>query len=114
MERAIMKKTLLLLLLLQPLMAMDIYERHCIPCHKELPTSLQQMFKEYLLVYSGEQNVKAGIKHYLQYPSQSISVMSDLFIDNFGIKKKSTLSPEMLDRAVDIYWEKFKVFNRLK
>jgi hypothetical protein len=110
-----MKKTVFLFLLLVQLMtAADIYERNCIPCHQNLPTSLQQMFKEYLLVYSGEQNVKAGIKHYLKYPNRSISVMSELFIDNFGIKKKSRLSPEELDEAVNIYWEKFKVFNKLK
>ena len=96
------------------LSAQNVYEWNCIHCHKDLPTSLQQMFKEYLLVYSGEQNVKAGIKHYLKYPNRSISVMSDLFIDNFGIKKKTTLSPEELDEAVDIYWEKFKVVNKLK
>jgi len=110
-----MKKVLFLsLLLLQPLMSENIYERNCMPCHHDLPTSLQQMFKEYLLVYSGEQNVKAGIKHYLKYPNKSISVMSELFIDNFGIKKKSTLTPEELDEAVNIYWEKFKVFNKLE
>ena len=110
-----MKKILFLFLLLwQQITAADIYERNCIPCHKELPTSLQQMFKEYLLVYSGEQNVKAGIKHYLKYPNKSISVMSELFINNFGIKKKSRLSPKELDEAVNIYWEKFKVFNKLK
>ena len=96
------------------LSAENVYERNCIPCHKELPTSLQQMFKEYLLVYSGEQNVKAGIKHYLRYPNRSISVMSDLFIETFGVKKKTTLSPKELDKAVDIYWEKFKVFDKLK
>ena len=96
------------------LSAQNVYERNCIPCHRDLPTSLQQMFKEYLLVYSGEQNVKAGIKHYLKYPNRSISVMSELFIENFGIKKKTHLSPEELDEAVNIYWEKFKVFNKLK
>jgi len=108
------KKMMVFLFLFSIGSAEDIYEHNCIPCHTNLPTSLQQMFKEYLLVYSGEQNVKAGIKHYLQYPSRSISVMSELFIDNFGIKKKSSLSPEELDEAVNIYWEKFKVFNKLK
>jgi hypothetical protein len=92
----------------------NIYERRCVPCHKDLPTSLGQMFKEYLLVYSSENFVKAGLKHYLRNPSKSISVMSDLFIDTYGIKKKTTLSPEALDEAIDIYWEKFKVFDKLK
>jgi len=113
-----MKKLLMVLLLLcsslYVVSAEDIYERQCIPCHQDLPTSLQQMFKEYLLVYSGEQNVKAGIKHYLKYPNRSISVMSTLFLDTFGIKRRSMLSPQELDEAVNIYWEKFKVFNKLK
>jgi len=113
-----MKKLLMVLLLLcsslHVVSAEDIYERQCMPCHQNLPTSLQQMFKEYLLVYSGEQNVKAGIKHYLKYPNRSISVMSTLFLDTFGVKRRSTLSPKELDEAVNIYWEKFKVFNKLK
>ena len=94
--------------------ATDIYERRCVPCHKDLPTSLQQMFKKYLLIYSSEKFVKAGLKHYLRNPSKSISVMSELFIDTYGIKKKTILSPKELDEAIDIYWEKFKVFDKLK
>jgi len=94
--------------------ATDIYERRCVPCHKDLPTSLQQMFKKYLLIYSSEKFVKAGLKHYLRNPSKSISVMSELFIDTYGIKKKTILSPKELNEAIDIYWEKFKVFDKLK
>ncbi|AKF25947.1 hypothetical protein YH65_03890 [Sulfurovum lithotrophicum] len=110
-----MQKLLFIVVLFTAILsAQNVYERNCVPCHKDLSTSLQQMFKKYLLVYSGEQNVKAGIIHYLQYPNRSISVMSKLFIESFGIKKKTTLSPEELNRAVDIYWEKFKVFNKLK
>jgi hypothetical protein len=40
--------------------------------------------------------------------------MSDLFIDNYGIKQKTTLSDEQIDEALDIYWEKFKVIDKLK
>jgi len=94
--------------------AQDAYERNCVACHKNLPTSLQRMFMKYLLVYGGEKNMKAGLKHYLQYPSKHISVMSKLFIDNYGIKKKTTLTSEELDEVLDIYWEKFKVFDKLK
>ncbi|RRS30073.1 MAG: hypothetical protein P794_08915 [Epsilonproteobacteria bacterium (ex Lamellibrachia satsuma)] len=100
--------------LISGVFSQDAYERNCVECHKELPTSLQQMFKKYLLLYSGEENVKAGLKHYLLYPSKSISVMSELFIDNYGIKKKSMLNDEELTEAINIYWEKFKVFDKLK
>jgi len=94
--------------------AEDIFERKCVSCHQSLPASLQDMFKRYLLTYSSETNMKAGIKHYLRYPSKDISKMSDLFIDNFGIKKKTTLTQKELDEVVDIYWEKYKVFDKLK
>ena len=92
----------------------NIYEKECVVCHEELPMSLQRMFMRYLLVYGGERNMKAGLKHYLKYPIKDISVMSDLFIDGYGIKKKTILTDEQLDEAIDIYWEKFKVFDKLK
>ena len=94
--------------------AQDAFERNCVGCHKQLPATLQEMFKRYLLVYSSEDNVKAGIKHYLKYPSKAISAMSDLFVETAGVKSKTTLSQQELDEAVDIYWEKYKVFGKLK
>lgn len=92
----------------------DAYEHNCVECHKELSTTLQHIFMRYLLVYGGEKNMKAGLKHYLKYPSKEISVMPELFVDNYGIKKKTNLSDEEIDKALDIYWDKFKVFNKLK
>ncbi|WP_309500202.1 hypothetical protein [Sulfurovum sp.] len=108
------KHIILSLVIVSGVFSLDVYERNCVECHKELPMSLQKMFKRYLLVYSGEQNVKAGLKHYLKYPLKEISVMDDLFIDNYGIKKKTTLKESDIDEALDIYWDKFKVFNKLK
>lgn len=108
------RRLLLFSLLTCGIYAQDAFERNCIACHQALPATLQEMFKHYLLIYSSEINMKAGIKHYLRYPTKDISAMSDLFVDNYGIKKKSTLSQKELDEAVDIYWEKFKVFDKLK
>jgi hypothetical protein len=108
------KPLILCLVLVSGVFAQDAYERHCVGCHKELPTSLQRMFMRYLLVYSGEHNVKAGLKHYLKHPLREISVMSDLFLDNYGVKKKTNLTDSEIDKALDIYWNKFKVFNKLK
>ena len=105
---------LLCSILFSSVYASNIYERNCVGCHSTLPSSLQFMFKRYLLVYSGESNVKAGIKHYLKYPSKDITAMQDLFIDTVGIKSKTSLTQEELDEAIDIYWEKFKVFGKLK
>ena len=94
--------------------AQDAFERNCVGCHKQLPATLQEIFKRYLLLYSSEENVKVGIKHYLKYPSKEISAMSDLFIETTGVKSKATLSKQELDKAVDIYWDKYKVFGKLK
>ena len=110
-----MKKSLILLLLLLFFgHGEDLSERNCVSCHRTLPATLQEMFKHYLLVYSGEKNVKAGIKHYLLYPNKDISVMSDLFISTYGIKQPTRLNEEDLEKAIDIYWEKYKVFDKLK
>ncbi len=105
---------LFIVISLNSIWAQDAYERNCVTCHQTLPTSLQEMFKRYLLVYSGEKNVKASIKHYLTYPNKSISAMSDLFVDTYGIKKPTHLNKVELNEAIDIYWDKFKVFNKLK
>lgn len=40
--------------------------------------------------------------------------MSDLFIDNYGIKEKTKLSDSVIEEALAIYWDKFKVFDKLK
>jgi hypothetical protein len=108
------KKIYIIFVCISTLYAQDTFERKCIPCHQSLPASLQEMFKRYLLVYSSETNMKAGIKHFLRYPSKDISAMSGLFVDTVGIKHKTSLSAKELDEAVDIYWHKYKVFNKLK
>jgi len=92
----------------------DVFERNCVDCHATLPATLQQMFKRYLLVYSGQSNMKAGIKHYLLYPSKDISVMSNLFLSTYGIKSKTTLNTKELEEAIDIYWDKYNILNKLE
>lgn len=108
------KKIVIILLLSSFVQAQNIYERNCIPCHKNMPTSLEQMFMSYLAAYSGEKNVKTILKYYLNNPSKSLSLMSDLFVDTYGIKKATKLNSKELDEAINIYWEKFKVFDKLK
>jgi len=108
------KNIVYVLVLLSVINAKNVFERNCVTCHQALPATLQEMFKRYLLIYSSEANVKAGVKHYLLYPSVGISVMSDLFVDTYGIKEKTKLSPKELDEAIDIYWDKYKVFGKLK
>ena len=92
----------------------DAFEAECIPCHRKLPMTLQRMFMNYLQVYSGEKNTKVALKHFLRYPRRDTSVMSDLFLKNFALKKPTMISEERLDEAIRIYWEKYKVIGKLK
>ncbi len=108
------KSLVLTILLLCGAYSKDSYERNCVPCHLELPTSLQKMFMRYLLVYGTEENMKIGIKHYLKHPSKDISMMFDLFIESYGVKKRTSLSDRELDEVIDVYWDKFKIFGKLR
>jgi hypothetical protein len=51
---------------------------------------------------------------YLKSPSKKMTIMPDAFIKRFGIKRKTKLSDKKLHKALDIYWEKYKIFGKLK
>ena len=40
--------------------------------------------------------------------------MPEAFIKRFGIKKPTKLTTKELEEALDTYWEKYKVFGKLK
>jgi len=92
----------------------NVYTRNCVPCHEYLPSSLERMFMSYLKVYSGELTLKESLKAFLRNPDREFSVMSDLFLDRFGVKEKTTLSEAELKEAVDIYWDKYNIRNKLR
>jgi hypothetical protein len=58
--------------------------------------------------------MKHAIMNYLKVPLKETTVMSDSFISRFGVKKPTTLNEQELKEAVDVYWEKYKVFGKLK
>jgi hypothetical protein len=109
-----MAKLIWIIMLSVVINATDIFDQKCVPCHRDLPTSLQQMFMQYLKLYSSEDNVKYILKYYLKNPSKKTSAMSDLFLDVYGIKEPTKLSDEELQKAIDIYWDRYKVIGRLK
>jgi hypothetical protein len=92
----------------------NAYERACVPCHRDLPVSLGEMFKKYLEVFSSEKYVKTGLKYYLRHPDRTASLMSPLFLDTVGVKKPVRIDDKTLDEALDIYWDTYKVIGRLK
>jgi hypothetical protein len=108
------KKIVVILSLSAVLLNADIYETNCVSCHNKLPVSIDKYFYRYLLKYSSEREVKKAMLNYLKSPSKKASVMGESFISRFGVKKKSALSKRKLKKAVDKYWEKYKVFGKLK
>ena len=92
----------------------NIYEDNCVACHKRLPVSIDKYFYKYLLIYSGETDTKNAIINYLKVPVKETTVMSDSFISRFGVRQRTTLSEKQLQEAVDEYWQRYKVFGKLK
>lgn len=108
-----MVKTIFILLFSISLFA-NVYQNECESCHKKYPVSLDKFFYRYLLKYSSEREVKSAMIEFLKEPNLKKSVMPEGFINRFGIKEKSSLSDKELREAIDIYWEKYKVFGKLK
>jgi len=110
-----MKKIFLLLLSgLIFLQAEGVFERACVPCHTERGISLQKTFMDALLVYGGKENMKAGLAYYLQNPSLGTSVMDEDFLRKNGIKAPTTLPADLLDQALEAYWQKYTVIGKLQ
>ena len=92
----------------------NIYETNCVKCHSRLPVSIDKYFYRYLLEYSSERAVKKAMFDFLKNPSAETTIMPESFIKRFGVKKKTKLSDEELNSALDKYWEEYKVSGKLK
>ena len=90
------------------------FDRNCVPCHRKERVPLRQTFMNALLIYSGEHNMKAGLKYFLRHPSVETSVMGKAYFRTHRLKAPSTLPERELDEALDEYWERYKVIGRLR
>jgi hypothetical protein len=108
------KNIVLILLFTLSLEANNIYEKNCVSCHQKLPVSIDKYFYRYLLKYSSQTNVKAAMKNYLKIPTKQHTIMPEAFTNRFGIKKPTKLNDKQLNEAIDIYWDIYKVFGKLK
>ena len=108
------KKIVLLLSITVVLVNANPYLTNCVHCHNKLPVSIDKYFYRYLLKYSSERDVKKAMYAYLKNPSKKSSVMGEAFISRFGVKKKSILSNKKLKKALNIYWDRYKVFGKLQ
>ncbi len=91
-----------------------IYEHNCMRCHKQMSLTMQKIFMRYLLKYSSEVSVKTALFDFLKNPNYFTSALRKDQIARYGLKTKTTLTDEQLREAIDVYWEKYKVFGKLK
>jgi len=91
-----------------------IFENNCMACHKQLSFNLKQIYFDYLLKYSSENAVKLALIDYLKKPNKDTSIMTKEYIRRFGLKKPTILSDKDLKKAIDYYWNIYKVFGKLK
>lgn len=102
------------LLLTSFLNAQTIYEKNCLSCHHGMAVKIDKFFYRYLLKYSSEKDVKKAMMSYLHNPNYKDTVLVDGLMNRFGLKKKTTLNTQELKEAIDIYWDKYNVFDKLK
>lgn len=108
------KHLLLTVLLTNFLSAQTVYEKNCLTCHKGMAVKIDKFFYRYLLKYSSEKEVKHAMLSYLRNPTLKDTILVDGLINRFGLKKKTTLSEEELNVAIDLYWKEYNVFDKLK
>ena len=92
----------------------SVYQKNCVGCHKKLPIKIDKFFYRYLLKYSSAIETKYAMKLYLQNPKKENSILNPALLNRFGVKKKSKLSEKELEKAIDEYWDIYKVFGKLK
>ncbi len=112
-SESIMVKFIIIILLNVTLWA-DVYSKNCVACHKEMPVKIDKFFYRYLLKYSSEENLKSALISYLKNPTKDTTILQEGLLNRFGVKEKTTLTTKELEKAVDKYWEIYKVFGKLK
>ena len=112
-SEGIMVKILLIAFLHIGLMA-GVYEQNCVECHKDMPVKIDKFFYRYLLKYSSEDDLKTALMSYLKIPTKEKTILQEGLQNRFGVKEKTILNDENLKKAVDEYWEIYKVFGKLK
>jgi hypothetical protein len=91
----------------------DVFDRECVACHVEKKVSLRTTFMNALLVYSGKENMKAGMKYFLRHPRRDSSVMGEAFFETHTLEKPIAIDDATLDRALEIYWKRYTVQGKL-
>ena len=94
--------------------AQKIYRDNCVACHRKLPVSLESFFFNYLLKYSSERRVKKALRDFITHPTAKKALASEEVIKRYGLMPPTTLNDTDLRRAIDVYWDTYKVFGKIK
>lgn len=94
-------------------MEQNIYEKNCITCHKSISMGFDKIFFRYLIKYSSELSVKSAMIDFLKDPNIQTSAMTDEQLRLLGVKLKTRLNDKELEEAIAIYWERYKIFEKL-
>ena len=105
---------LILIICLNVGLSAGIYAQNCVGCHEKMPVKIDKFFYRYLLKYSSEEDLKYALVSYLKNPTKEKTILQEGLLNRFGIKEKTVLSDENLKKAVDAYWQIYKVFGKLE
>lgn len=107
-------RILTLILINLTLLLSNPYQSNCLKCHRDMVVGIDKFFYRYLLIYSSEREVKEALFEYMKNPTESKSTLAKALLNRFGVKAKTTLSDKELREAIDIYWDIYKVFGKLR
>lgn len=89
------------------------FETNCTSCHFA-NQQLSSFMARYTLKYSSEKKIKKAIFDFLKNPTKDNSIMPIGFISRWGVKEKSVLSDYTLKKAIDEYYNEFKLHKKLQ
>lgn len=89
------------------------FETNCKSCHSQT-LQLSNFMARYTLEYSSEQKIKKAMFDFLKNPTMETSVMPKGFIGRWGVKEKTQLNDEELQKALDEYYQKYKLHGKLR
>ncbi len=103
-----------LMLLIPLIVTAGPYRYNCVACHQRRNLSLEALFFDYLLKYSSERRVKAALYSFIKHPTKKKAVASEDVIKREGLMPPTTLNDTDLRKAINTYWEKYKVFGKIR
>jgi len=107
-----MVKILFLFLFLHSIVYANIFESNCLSCHTDTK-ELQLFMAKYTLKYSTKAKISKAIYQFLRQPTSNFSIMPYSYIVKYGFKEDSNLSNKNLKKAVEYYYEKYKLQNSI-